>query len=90
MRPRDAGMRSARDKTVNPHDPDCTWEGCAEKAAHPMFARDGEQWAFLCNEHKVKFDAAFTPYEVGKVLSTWVKAQGGAKAAAARMTRGKV
>lgn len=65
----------------------CTWEGCTQQALHPCIARDGEKWADLCDEHKAKFDAAATAEKPGAILSAWVKAQGGSKAANARMTR---
>lgn len=63
----------------------CTWEGCTQQARHPCFAKDGEKWADLCNEHKARFDEAPSK-GAGAILGYWVKAQGGSKAATARMT----
>lgn len=50
-----------------------------------MLAQDGRQWADLCTAHKARFDGAVGEGRAGSVLATWVKAQGGAKAAAARL-----
>ncbi len=62
----------------------CTWVGCTERALHPQHGKDGSQWADLCSKHVHELDAAI---EDGppRMLSAWVKAQGGAKKAAARM-----
>ena len=64
----------------------CTWVDCTEKAEFPQKANDGSIWARLCPEHHKMLDDALG-VDVKKTLSYWIKAQGGAKAAAARMTR---
>ncbi len=63
----------------------CTWEGCTEEAKHDKVARDGQVWAHLCDPHEAIFAAA-PAKGAPAILSTWVKAQGGAKVAANRMT----
>lgn len=63
----------------------CTWDGCADEAKHDKRAKDGAVWARLCDEHDARFNAAAGSQEPGKILAVWVKAQGGAKAATARM-----
>ena len=67
----------------------CTWRDCSNEAAHPQIAKDGEQWANLCDEHNSKIDesidTAIANGDVRSLLSGWVKAQGGAEAAAGRM-----
>ena len=61
----------------------CTWKGCGLESKHSLVARDGEEWAHLCEEHKARFDAA--PLKGGKeILAVWVLAQGGASAALKR------
>jgi hypothetical protein len=62
----------------------CTWEGCDKLATKPQIAKDGEQWANLCDEHAAKVDAAAMDTRPGAILSTWIRAQGGPKAAARR------
>ena len=63
----------------------CTWVGCAATGHHQQVAKDGSVWAMLCETHLAEFNAAYEPFNVKKVLSTWVKAQGGAKSATKRM-----
>lgn len=63
----------------------CTWLGCAEQASHDKTSKDGAIWARLCDTHEAKFNEAVASGVKG-ALSAWVKAQGGAKAAADRMT----
>ena len=63
----------------------CTWVDCSHIAVSPQTSA-GSVWADLCEVHAREIDAAF---DLGpkEILSTWVKAQGGAKAAAERMFR---
>lgn len=65
----------------------CTWYNCREGAVHQEVDRDGSPWAALCQFHHDKLEAACRNKEMGKVLGIWVLAQGGPKAAAARMMR---
>lgn len=60
----------------------CTWIGCTAVAAHVKLDKDGAVWAQLCSAHNREFEGAKT---APAVLAAWVKAQGGAKAAAGRM-----
>lgn len=61
----------------------CTWEGCREPATHPQLGKTGEAWANLCTGHDRELASRMS--DVRGILSGWVKAQGGAKAAAERM-----
>lgn len=64
----------------------CTWEGCAANPTRRMFDKQNVQWADLCEDHHTEFERAVTGLSgVPALLSCWVKAQGGAKKAAARM-----
>jgi hypothetical protein len=70
----------------------CTWLDCEEEARVPQIANDGSQWACLCFEHAQEIENCMIKFESPeygpkRMLSSWVKAQGGAKAAAARMMR---
>lgn len=67
----------------------CTWEGCTQTAKHESRSTTGEKWADLCDEHEHQLSASLTSGGPGSILSSWIKAQGGAKAAAARMTGSK-
>lgn len=67
----------------------CTWMGeqgrCEAIATHPEVAKDGSQWANLCDEHFEEVERALTNFDARKLLANWVRAQGGPKAAAARI-----
>ena len=63
----------------------CTWVDCTAAATKAQIAADGEQWAHLCETHFLELDTAMKA-GVKPMLSAWVKAQGGTKAAAKRMT----
>lgn len=64
----------------------CTWEGCTANATKPQTSNDGSHWANLCDAHAEIVDGMF---DLGPaaIMSTWIRAQGGAKAAAARMLK---
>lgn len=67
----------------------CTWKDpdfdrCTNHATYPQTANDGSVWANLCNYHHMLMDKEVGS-DVKKMLSYWVRAQGGAKAATARM-----
>lgn len=69
----------------------CTWKDCTNKAEHTLKDKNDIPWANLCKEHFEKHDndieiAIKTPnkHNMKKMLSDWVKAQGGAKMAAKR------
>lgn len=65
----------------------CTWVGCEVEATVPQIAKDGEQWANLCAAHEAELNGNIDALDAKKLLSSWVKAMGGAKAATARMLR---
>jgi hypothetical protein len=69
----------------------CTWLDCESVATHAWIDKDGKQWANLCDPHHAMLDEASTGSAqvvsawIPKLLSYWVKAQGGSKKAASRM-----
>jgi hypothetical protein len=65
----------------------CTWVGCAERTTIPQRANDGSIWATLCSAHHEQVERHIREGNAKGILSDWVKAQGGAKKAAARMMR---
>ncbi len=68
----------------------CTWVDCRLDAAHPQVAEDGEQWANLCEDHNKELEESLdlaVSGNIKKMISSWIKAQGGSKKAAARMMR---
>jgi len=64
----------------------CTWKDCKEKATNPQIAKDGEQWANLCDKHRKQLDDS-----IGKdpsiMLWAWTKAGGGSEKMANRMMK---
>lgn len=70
----------------------CTWVkqdvACTSEATHPQVGKDGSQWAHLCEEHDKKLNDAVGSGDVKKLMAAYIQAQGGAKAAAARMAPG--
>ena len=67
----------------------CTWVDCQNDAKHPQHDSNGELWANLCDEHNEQFNIATDSPEPKRLLSVWVKAQGGAKEATKRMMGSK-
>ncbi len=63
----------------------CTWEDCTKIGEFKQIAADGEVWAILCTEHNEIMDVETTDLKPKSFISNWIKAQGGAKAAAKRM-----
>ena len=59
----------------------CTWQDCTQLV--PQIAKDGSQWADLCAAHAQELEDNLL--DAKGVLRCWVRAQGGAKAAAERM-----
>lgn len=60
----------------------CTWKGCSNKATTPQIDSNGNEWANLCDDHHRLLDETLgDPKKIKLMLSYWVKAQGGAKAA---------
>lgn len=66
---------------------DCTWVYCPKPGTAPQRDVNGRQWACLCAEHARQLDAAcdLTTGHPQRLLAAWINAQGGHKAAAARM-----
>lgn len=74
----------------------CTWKDCQNDAVKPLVSKDGETWANLCAEHHAKHDtdAELAIRKGGRdnmkrMMSNYIKAQGGAKAAAKRILGGQ-
>jgi hypothetical protein len=72
----------------------CSWKDCGHIGKHRQKATDGDEWAYLCDEHVAKVDGAVDaalkdPSEanIKALLGSWVRAQGGAKAATKRVLR---
>ena len=72
----------------------CTWMGsegrCKAGATHPQIGKDGNQWANLCAEHAQRVDSSIENFDAKNLLGNWVRAQGGSKAAAARMVQSRL
>lgn len=66
----------------------CTYSDCILQAAHPQLSSEGAMWANLCDDHSRKFDTMMIDpnTSVTRLLAEWVKAQGGPKLAARRMS----
>lgn len=58
----------------------CTWKGCTNPAAIPQLSEHGETWAKLCVDHDTELDQAIKSGSPKAVLSSWIKAHGGAEA----------
>lgn len=65
----------------------CTWKECEQDARHPQIAQGGEVWANLCDQHHQEMEAAIEKLDPKTLLRAWICAQGGAEAAAKRMTK---
>jgi hypothetical protein len=69
----------------------CTWVDCVDEAKVKHLDRDGKPWAHLCCFHSGEMDDAADigspSWKPGALMRCWIRAQGGAKAAADRMTR---
>ena len=63
----------------------CTWVDCLEQGINPQFSKDGKEWACLCDEHHLKLEGDLDSLDAKRILSSWVKAQGGAAEAAGRI-----
>ena len=63
----------------------CTWKECSNEGKFPQLDKDQKQWAFLCEEHHIELEDAIDNFNAKKLLSCWVKAQGGAEKAAKRV-----
>lgn len=40
----------------------CTWKFCNGEATHPLFDRDRNEWANLCDKHFQEEEEAFDAY----------------------------
>ena len=73
---------------TKPIHPGCTWLACSAAAKHPNRAKTGEIWANLCDRHQQALDESIADdTSPRKMLSAWVKAQGGASIAAKRVLK---
>lgn len=61
----------------------CTWVDCKNTATSPQIAKDGQQWANLCDEHVIALEKAQS--NAKGMIGAWIKAQGGAKIATDRV-----
>lgn len=63
----------------------CSWKECKQQAEYPQVSKSNQIWAVLCEEHRDELDRAVASANVRKLMGAWIKAQGGAKAAAERI-----
>jgi hypothetical protein len=63
----------------------CTWEDCASPATFTELNKSGQPWAKLCIAHHNQMETTIAAGKAPAIMSVWIKAQGGAKAAAARI-----
>lgn len=63
----------------------CTWAACEAGGEVDQVGNDGSVWARLCRPHHDELEAAIASFDPKKLMRAYIKAQGGAKAAAARM-----
>ena len=69
----------------------CTWVDCKNEGVHALKDRGGETWATLCDMHNnlfedtIKLGNADPKTYAPRIVSNWIKAQGGSKKAAERM-----
>ena len=66
-------------------DEPCTWIDCTETAEQSMTSSDGTVWSRLCQTHAAEVEEAIVSGKPRALLRAWVRAQGGAEAAVARM-----
>lgn len=65
----------------------CTWQNCDRDASVPQVDRNGETWANLCGAHAWDMEDAIADADPRETVRAWIKAQGGAAAAAKRVAR---
>ena len=67
----------------------CTWVDCSADAKYPHLSKDGTPWANLCDDHHAQVEKDCDPVDcdIRKMLSSWVKASGGAKVMAGKMLK---
>jgi hypothetical protein len=70
----------------------CTWVDppevrCSSAATHAELSNDKTPWAHTCDIHHAMIEDGIVNFTPQKMLRNWVRAQGGHKAAAARMMR---
>jgi hypothetical protein len=66
----------------------CTWKECKEQATKHQVGKDGKTWATLCDNHDKELNEALASEDPKKIVSSWVKAKGGAERAAKEFTDG--
>lgn len=65
----------------------CTWVDCKADATKPQTGKNGEVWANLCESHHQELESSLvTPLNPKLMLQCWVRASGGAKVMARKMT----
>jgi hypothetical protein len=66
----------------------CTWKDCKNEGKHEQKDKFGNVWSLLCDEHEAEQqkgldnlseeDSEKRKKNIGKMLSNWIKANGGA------------
>ncbi len=71
----------------------CTWyyrdsgSTCGNEALHKQYGKDGKVWANLCKRHFIELEDAIQSLDAKQIMSSWIKAGGGAKEMAARTVK---
>ena len=65
----------------------CSWCGCGQPGTCELKDIHDRVWACLCHVHNEQLETALKTGHPKQLIAAYVKAQGGAKAAAKRMTR---
>lgn len=63
----------------------CTWKDCNREAVKTQKDKNGQSWAHLCQKHHDELESSLTGKDIKKLLGAWVKARGGAEAAAKQL-----
>jgi hypothetical protein len=63
----------------------CKWEGCTAPATFAEADKQGKPWTRLCIAHHNQLEQTLAAGKAPAIMAVWIKAQGGPKAAAARM-----
>lgn len=60
-------------------------EDCPATAQHEERGTSGQVWARLCDAHHNELEAALASLDIRRITGSWLRAQGGPKAATRRM-----
>lgn len=66
----------------------CTWQDCEEQGKHVHKDKQGRVWSTLCDKHHEMIEELVYLKDPKQILARWVKASGGPKKLAHKMTYG--